>query len=115
MLINYGLNRAASSFFLSFFLSFSFSVLFVLLLFVGGEEDLKLIAALVLFIGFLEISVVFALVFVCLQHSPRGLTFSWWECYGLCLRHESTKLTTLFILFLCLFLSLRPFQLYFIP
>ena len=25
--------------------------------------------------------------------SPHGLTFSWWECYGLCARHKPTKLT----------------------
>ena len=35
---------------------------------------------------------------------PRGITFSWWGCYGLCLRHKLTKLA-----------SLWPFQLYFIP
>ena len=47
---------------------------------------------------------------------PRRLSFSWWECYGLCLRHIPTSLPTLFfILFFCLFLSLWSFQVYFIP
>ena len=36
-----------------------------------------------------------------------GVTFTWWACYGVCPRHKPTEL------FLCLFLSLWPFQLYF--
>ena len=31
---------------------------------------------------------------------PRGLTFSWWGCYGSCLRHEPTELAHSF-LFCC--------------
>ena len=43
---------------------------------------------------------------------PRGLTFTWWGCCCLCFWHKPTKLAPLlFILFLCLFLSLWPFQL----
>ena len=47
-------------------------------------------------------------VFLC----PRGLTFSWWGCKGLCHRHKLTKLahSFFFILFLCLFLSYGPFN-----
>ena len=46
---------------------------------------------------------------------PRGFTFTWWGCCDQCLWHKPTELAhSLFILFLCLFLSLLPFQLYFI-
>ena len=44
-----------------------------------------------------------------------GLTFTWWGCYGLCLTQTNRACPLLFILFLCLFLSFCPFQLYFIP
>ena len=27
---------------------------------------------------------------IILNRCPRGLTFSWWGCYGLCLRHKPT-------------------------
>ena len=50
---------------------------------------------------------------------PRGLTFTWWGCYGLRLGHKPAELARSFfsffffsLLFLCLFLSLWPFQLY---
>ena len=46
--------------------------------------------------------------------SPRGLTFKLWGFYGLCLDINQLTLPTCFILFLCLFLSLWPFQLYFL-
>ena len=49
------------------------------------------------------------------ERGPRGLTFTWWGCYGLCLTKPTRACPLLFILFLCLFLSLWPFQLYFIP
>ena len=40
---------------------------------------------------------------------PRGLTFTWWGCCGLCQRHEPTELAHSFLIpFLCLFLSLWP-------
>ena len=43
----------------------------------------------------------------------RELTLSWWRCCGSCQRHTPTELAhCFFILFLCLPLSLRPFQLY---
>ena len=47
----------------------------------------------------------------------RGLPFTWWGRYGLCLGNEPTELahSFFFILFLCLFLSLWPFRMYFIP
>ena len=51
-----------------------------------------------------------------LNNSPHGLTFTWWGCYGSCLWHKPTELAhSFFILLLYLFLSLWPFQLYFIP
>ena len=48
---------------------------------------------------------------------PRGLTFMWWGCSGFCFGPKATVTahSFFFILFLCLFLSLWPFQLYFIP
>ena len=46
---------------------------------------------------------------------PRGLTFTWWGCYSLCLTQTNPACPLLFILFLCLFLSLWLFQLYFFP
>ena len=43
--------------------------------------------------------------------SPRELTFTWWGCCGLCLWHKPTELShSFFILFLCLFLFLWPFD-----
>ena len=53
--------------------------------------------------------------YLCLKTGPRGLTLLWWGCYGLCQRHKQTELPFLFILFLCVFLSLWPFLPYFIP
>ena len=38
-------------------------------------------------------------------NSPRGLTFTWWGCYGLCLTETNRAYPLLFILFLYLFLS----------
>ena len=52
----------------------------------------------------------FFFIFFC----PPRLTFLWRGCYGLCLRPE-TELAHSFYIFLCLFLSLWPFQLYFTP
>ena len=49
------------------------------------------------------------------RYSPRRLTFTWWGCYGLCLTLTNRACPLLSILFLCLFLSMWPFQLYFIP
>ena len=46
---------------------------------------------------------------------PRGLTFTWWGCCGLCLTRTNRACPLLFLLFLCLFLSLSLFQLHFIP
>ena len=55
-------------------------------------------------------------------HKPMVFSFhyifTWLGCYGLCLclQHKPTEIThSFFILFLNLFLSLWPFQLYFIP
>ena len=46
---------------------------------------------------------------------PCGLTFTWWWCCGLCfLTCTNQACPFLFTLFLCLYLSLRPFQLYFL-
>ena len=48
--------------------------------------------------------------------SPRELTFTWWGCCTFYFWHKPTTFAhSVFILFLCLFLSLWPFQLYFIP
>ena len=45
---------------------------------------------------------------------PCRLIFTWWRCCGLCLSHKPTELAhSFFIVFLCLFKSLWPFQLYF--
>ena len=42
---------------------------------------------------------------------PRGLTFTWWGCCGLSLwLKQNRACPLLFILFLCLFLSLWPFN-----
>ena len=46
---------------------------------------------------------------------PHGLTFSWWGCYGLCLRHKPTELADIFYSVLVSVSVLWPFQLYFIP
>ena len=52
----------------------------------------------------------------CCPPSPRGLPFTWWGCCGLLFFTSTSQACPLrFIPFLCLFLSLRPFQLYFIP
>ena len=52
----------------------------------------------------------------CLDACPRGLNFSLWGCYGLCLRNKPTELDySFFLLCFCVcFLSSWPFQLYFI-
>ena len=42
--------------------------------------------------------------------SPRGLTFPWWGCYGLCLTYTNWACPLLSILFLCLFFSVCPFN-----
>ena len=47
--------------------------------------------------------------------SRRGLTFSWWDVTVYVLDINQPSLPTLFVLFLCLFLPLWPFHLYFIP
>ena len=41
--------------------------------------------------------------------SPCGLTFTWWGCYGLCLTWTNWACPLLFILFLCVFLSLSVY------
>ena len=48
---------------------------------------------------------------------PSRLIFTWWGCYGLRKGHKPTEHAHSFflILFLCLFLSLWPFQLYSTP
>ena len=49
---------------------------------------------------------------------PRRLTYMWWGCCNFCLWHKPTELAHCFLFcswVFCLFLSLRPFQLYFIP
>ena len=35
------------------------------------------------------------------RHSPHGLTFPWWGCYGLCLKHKSTELAHSFFFKFC--------------
>ena len=32
---------------------------------------------------------------------PRGLTFTWWGCYGLCQRHKPTEVTHSFLFCSC--------------
>ena len=51
------------------------------------------------------------------RYVPTRLTFTRWGCCVLRLWHTPTELahSFFFFLFLCLFLSLWPFQLYFIP
>ena len=51
------------------------------------------------------------------KYTPRRLTFTWWGCCRLFLQHKPIDRAwpTSFNLFLCLFLPLWPFQLYFIP
>ena len=46
-----------------------------------------------------------------LTRCPRGLIFTWWECYGLCLWHTPTELahSFLFCLFVC-FCLYGPFN-----
>ena len=54
--------------------------------------------------------------FLLLLLLTRSLIFTWWRCCSLCLWHKTNRACPLiFILFLCQFLSLWPFQLYFIP
>ena len=43
--------------------------------------------------------------------SPRGLTFTWWGCYGLCLRHKPTELAHSFhsvLVSVSVFMALSP-------
>ena len=43
--------------------------------------------------------------------SPRGITFSWWGCYGLCHRHKLTKLAHSFLFCSCVcFCLYGPFN-----
>ena len=43
--------------------------------------------------------------------SPRGLTFTWWGCCGLCFWHESTKLAHSFLFCSCVYFYLSsPFN-----
>ena len=42
---------------------------------------------------------------------PRGLTFSWWGCYGLCQRHKLTELALSFLFCSCVcFCLYGPFS-----
>ena len=44
-------------------------------------------------------------------HSPRGLTFTWWECYGFCQRHKPTELAHSFLFCSCVcFCLYGPFN-----
>ena len=36
-----------------------------------------------------------------ISRSPRGLTFTWWGCYGLCLGHKLTELSHSFLFCYC--------------
>ena len=49
------------------------------------------------------------------SHRPNGLTFTWWDVAVCVFDIDQRSLPTTFILFLCLFLTLWPFRLYFIP
>ena len=43
--------------------------------------------------------------------SPRGLTFTWWGCHGLCLRHKLNELAHSFLLCSCVcFCLYGPFN-----
>ena len=43
--------------------------------------------------------------------SPRGLTFTWWGCYGLCLWHKPTELANSFLFCSCTYFCLYgPFN-----
>ena len=64
--------------------------------------------------GALEVLFIIIIIII-INLCPRGLTFSLWKYYGLCLRHKPTELTHSIIPFWSLFLSLWPFLLYFIP
>ena len=42
---------------------------------------------------------------------PRGLTFTWWGCYGLCLWHKPTELAHSFLFYSCVcFCLYGPFN-----
>ena len=42
---------------------------------------------------------------------PRGLTFMWWGCCGLCFRHKPTELADSFLFYFCIYFSLYgPFN-----
>ena len=43
--------------------------------------------------------------------SPRGLTFTWWGCHGLCLRHKLNELAHSFLFCFCVCFCLHgPFN-----
>ena len=52
-------------------------------------------------------------VFLVFCPRPRGLTFSWWGCHGLCQRHKSTELANSFLFCSCVCLSLMAFSIVF--
>ena len=55
-------------------------------------------------------------ILVLLLQVPHWLTFRWWVCCCLYFWHKPAKLAqSFFVLYFCPCLSLRPFQLYFIP
>ena len=46
-----------------------------------------------------------------LLSGPRGLTFTWWGCYGLCQRHKATELANSFLFCSCVYFSVcGPFN-----
>ena len=66
---------------------------------------------LLLFLLLLLIIIILLLLLKIVTVSPRGLTFWWWECYGLCHRHKSTKLAHSFLLCSCVcFCLYGPFD-----
>ena len=44
--------------------------------------------------------IILACVYLTTLSRPRGLTFLWWGCHCLCLRHKPTELAHSFIMFL---------------
>ena len=73
-----------------------------------NEEMMMMMMMIIIIIITLIIIVIIFLV------CSRGLTFTWWGCCCLFLTQTNRACPLLFILFLCLFLSLWPFQLYYI-
>ena len=52
-----------------------------------------------------------AVVVVVFFFCPRGLTFTWWGCYGLCPRHKPTESAHSFLVCFCVyFCPYGPFQ-----